>query len=99
MNKPIRFKTKAENDFYNILIWYNEVNNQVADKFINEIDTALNNLSKNPKIGSKYKFKIRKYVLIKFPYIIFYVEEESEVIILAIFHGHSNPDTINQTLE
>ena len=99
MSKPIRFKPEAERDFYNILQWYIEINKFVTDKFTDEIDESLHIISENPQIGANYKFKIRKYVLIKFPYVIFYIEEDIEIIILAIFHGHSNPEVIRRVLE
>ncbi|MES0488571.1 MAG: type II toxin-antitoxin system RelE/ParE family toxin [Leptospirales bacterium] len=99
MSKPTRFKPKAEKDFESILNWYSEINSLVADKFCTEIDESLSIISQNPRIGASYKFKIRKYVLKNFPYIIFYVAETHEIIILAIFHGLRNPEQMERDLK
>ncbi|MCL2283303.1 MAG: type II toxin-antitoxin system RelE/ParE family toxin [Fibromonadales bacterium] len=39
-----------------------------------------------PEIGSKYKNGIRKFLLGKFPYYIYYKEKETEIEILGIWH-------------
>lgn len=99
MIKKARFRAKAEIEFYDYLAWYTEVSIDLGDKFYREIDEAIEIISVNPKIGTQYKNEIRKYVLNDFPYILFYVEEEHEIIILAIFHGLRDPKSISQALK
>jgi len=97
--KKARLRAKAEIDFYDIPDWYTEISIDLGIKFYREIDESLEIISTNPKIGTVYNKEIRKYVLKDFPYILFYVEEVNEIIILAIFHGLRNPKSIGQVLK
>jgi len=45
-----------------------------------------------PEIGSKYKNGMRRFLLGKFPYYIYYREKETEIEILGIWHTSRGTD-------
>ena len=47
----------------------------------------------NPMSSPKVHGEIRRALLRRFPYGVFYVIRESEVGVLGVFHGHRDPKT------
>lgn len=76
-----------------------EVNKKVAYDFLKDFQNVYKALEKNPfyKIhDSNYRF----FPFKKFPFIAFYILNESNksVLINAVFHTSQNPDKISKTI-
>jgi len=71
--------------------WYLEQNEVTADKFIGEIDRAIDLVRAAPGRWPTGDLDTRKFVLRRFPYAVIYHERESVIRILAIAHGHRQP--------
>ncbi len=93
-NEPykIDFSSEAEADFDNSYKYYAIESQKVADNFYKQINRSLITISANPQ-GFQRVFKnIRKYVIKKFPFIIYYRTENTTIQIIAIFHTSRNPE-------
>src|SRR5580698_6125977 len=62
-----------------------------ADKFVEEIDRAIDPVLASPRRWPTSDLDTRKFVLRRFPYAVIYHERKSVVRILAIAHGHRQP--------
>src|SRR5262249_27364834 len=62
-----------------------------ADKFVEEVDRAIDLVLASPRRWPPSDFDARKFVLRRFPYAVVYHERKSVVRILAIAHGHRQP--------
>ena len=71
--------------------WYLEQNEASADKFVEEIDRAIDLVLASPRRWPMSDLNTRKFVLRRFPYAVIYHERKSVVRILAIAHGHRQP--------
>jgi len=71
--------------------WYLEQNEATADKFVEEIDRAIDLVLASPHRWPTSDLDTRKFVLRRFPYAVIYHERKSVVRILAIAHGHRRP--------
>lgn len=71
--------------------WYLERNEVTANKFVQEIDRAIELILASPQRWPTGDFDTRKFVLRRFPYAVIYYERKSVVRILAIAHGHRQP--------
>jgi plasmid stabilization system protein ParE len=71
--------------------WYLEQNETTADKFVEEIDRAIDLVLASPQRWPASDLDTRKFVLRRFPYAVIYHERKSVVRILAIAHGHRQP--------
>ena len=62
-------------------------------QFLNEIDYSINMIRDFPDLWTKLtpKSKIRKCVIKKFPYCIYYLSDIHVVTIIAIAHFHRKP--------
>jgi len=62
-----------------------------ADNFYKQVDNSLNKISKNPNAHPQAYKDVRKYVMKKFPFIIYYQIKQVVVRVIAIFHTSRNP--------
>jgi plasmid stabilization system protein ParE len=57
-----------------------------AEIFFNEFENQIELIETMPGIGSKYENGMRRFLLGKFPYYIYYKENEIDIDILGIWH-------------
>lgn len=88
----IRLNTKANSDFDNIFEYYESISKNIADNFIEDIEACFKFLSKNPEAGRIIENTIaREWTLQNWPYLIPYLIQDNEIVILRIYHTSRNP--------
>jgi toxin ParE1/3/4 len=61
--------------------------------FLSAVEQALGKIQQNPNLGAVCKVAgLRRYVIQRFPFLIFYAELEAFIWIVAIAHGKRKPD-------
>jgi plasmid stabilization system protein ParE len=53
---------------------------------------ALDRIAENPEIHALIYRNVRQTLVRKFPYLVCYTFEDGKVSVLAIYHGHRDPD-------
>ena len=81
----------AEIDIRDTVSYYREQSEGLDKDFINNIDSSFNEILKNPEAYPIAKYDIRKFVVSKFPFCIYYINNIDALYILAIFHDKRNP--------
>ena len=89
----VRLSPAAEGDFRDIYAWYKSQGPGLALQFKRALNNCLERVRKNPTAYAKVHGEIRRALLRRFPYSVFYVIRESEVGVLGVFHGHRDPKT------
>ena len=87
----LRFTRAAESDVDGVLSWYRERGHDLANEFLSALDQCLDTIQGNPEAFAVIHRDIRRALLRRFPYCIFYIISHSEVIVLACLHGHRDP--------
>jgi plasmid stabilization system protein ParE len=72
-------------------VWYAERSYRAAERFLNELGRAIEQVATQPELFSEFAFGTRRIVLHKFPYVIVFRETATTVEILAVAHGHRQP--------
>ena len=94
----IEISEEAEIDFDKSYEYYFEGSIKVADTFFRTINYSLENIRQNPfSFPIVYKI-IRKYLVKKFPFVIYYQIEDSTIKVIAIFHTSRNPEIWNERI-
>ncbi|WP_198683957.1 type II toxin-antitoxin system RelE/ParE family toxin [Aliidiomarina celeris] len=62
------------------------------------IEEALDKLIRNPLIYRKIHKKLRRIGIRRFPYRIFYLVQDDQIIVTAVFHARKGPSSWNQHL-
>jgi len=95
----VELSSEAENDFDNSYEYYAKKGEKVADNFYKQINSGLETIAKNPH-GFQRAFKnIRRYVILKNPFVIYYRIENMIIQVIAIFHTSRNPKIWKQRTE
>ena len=89
----VRLSPAAESDIREIYAWYRAQREGLGLEFRRALDDCLNRIRNNPMAYAKVHGEIRRALLHRFPYCVFYVIRESEVGVLGVFHGHRDPKT------
>lgn len=87
----VNFIPEALNDIENAKEWYNYKKENLGEEFVDEVEKSVESIQNNPfQYAEKYK-KMRQVKTNRFPYLISYIIEKIEVIILSVFYGGRDP--------
>ena len=90
--KPIQFYFEAEEEMKAAAHYYNTQKPGLGFKFLDEITAAFNEIQISPTRWVKVSNDIRKFIVRKFPYKIYYEITDKSINILAISHQRQKPD-------
>jgi plasmid stabilization system protein ParE len=89
----VRLTRSAEADVEGVLSWYRERGHELADQFFGALERCLESVERNPLAFGKVHGDIRRALLRRFPYCVFYIVSQQEIVVLACVHGHRDPET------
>ena len=71
--------------------WYAQQSRRAAERFVDELDTAIDRIARNPRQYSLDNAGTRRMLLRRFPFVIVFRGTPAGVEIIAIAHGHRRP--------
>ena len=89
--KSLRVHFQAQEEINEAFEWYFKRSPEVADAFLTEIGTSLNQIIANPQLFSSYTKSTRRRVLARFPYSIIFQEKDEMILVVAIAHAKRRP--------
>ena len=91
--KPLTIHSEAIEELDCAISYYEYQKVGLGLDFLAEVEQALGKIQQNPNLGSAYKVKgLRRYVIHRFPFLIFYAEFDELIWVVAIAHGKRRPD-------
>ncbi len=91
--KPLIIHREAIEELDEAVAYYEDQKAGLGLDFLVEVEQALSKIQQNPSLGSVYKvIGIRRYVIQRFPFLVFYAELEECIWVVAIAHGKRRPD-------
>jgi plasmid stabilization system protein ParE len=94
----VRYKAAAEAEIGEIFAYLDSQRRGLGVEFLNEIERVESFLRDNPAIYQQIDNVIRRAVLRRFPYGLFYVVDDGEVSVIACFHLHRGPRSYQELL-
>ncbi len=92
----INFIPETAKDIEKAKEWYNLQNKNLGDEFVDEVEKTLEGIQNNPcQYAEKYK-KMKQAKTDRFPYLISYIIEKLEIIVLSVLHWSRNPKEFNK---
>lgn len=73
--------------------FYEGYTSRLGTAFLEEFDRAMELITSMPEAWSQVDHEVRRFLLRRFPYSIFYSVEDELVIVLTVFHQHRNPNS------
>ena len=96
MNKNIRFTSQAANELEAAAIWYEEQAHGLGFEFIRirAVDVAIATIKRSPMLYQIVLDDIRRCIIKKFPFGVFFSIEENCILIVSVFHSSRNPNKL-----
>jgi len=92
-NKKIIIRPEAESDIDDAYQWYESQRKGLGDNFLLCIEEALSRASRNPLIYSILYKEVRRVLIHRFPFGIFFINRENSISVLAVMHARRSPST------
>ena len=87
----VRFTPEADNELAEARQWYAHQRNDLDLEFMQSIDDALSRVVANPQQYPMVYRTLRRCVVRRFPFAIFYTVSADEIEVVAVFHSRRNP--------
>jgi toxin ParE1/3/4 len=94
----IRFVPEADAELAEARVWYQSQREGLDVALMLRIDEALDRVIENPSAFPLVHRQLRRAIVRQFPFAIFYEVNESEIVVLAVFHSRRNPKRITARL-
>ena len=88
----IRFTPEADIDLTEAREWYSHQRDDLDLEFMQSIDNALSRVANNPLLFPVVYRDLRRVVVRRFPFAIFYNFTVDEVQVVAVFHSRRDPE-------
>ncbi len=92
MDYELIIRPEARTDLLDTFRWYQEQRSGLGFDFKLCVDEVFSKLQKHPSIYKKVYQNIRRAVTRRFPFSVFYIIENNNVIILAVLHARRDPE-------
>ena len=91
MSLPLIVLPEAEVDLAKARMWYDQRGKPCADEFRQCIDNAMERISRMPELHAVIHKGVRRSLVRRFPYAIFYKAESTRVVVIAVMHTRRDP--------
>ncbi|MCX7084964.1 MAG: type II toxin-antitoxin system RelE/ParE family toxin [Methylococcales bacterium] len=88
----IYFLEIAEKELDDAFEWYEVQQKQLGKQFINELEAAIKRIIAYPEYNTLIDSEIRRCLIKRFPYGIFYKVNSEQIVIIAVAHLHRKPN-------
>lgn len=91
MTRPLRIRPEAELDLAEACRWYDEQSSGLSDDFLSEVGDTLRRIDENPSLYPKVHRQLRRALVHRFPFGVYYLDLQDAVVVLAVFHQAQDP--------
>jgi len=88
----IRFTTEADAELAEARQWYACQRENLDVEFMERIDDALSRIVSNPNLYPIVYRTLRRAIVRRFPFAVFYEATADEIQVIAIFHSRRDPE-------
>ena len=91
MTHRIVVRPEAAREVQEAFDWYEERSEGLGLEFLRAADASLAGVQRNPSAFPKVHKEVRRALIRKFPYALFYIIEEDRIVVVACFHAKRDP--------
>lgn len=92
MPLSLSITSKAQQDVLNAYHWYEDKVTGLGLEFIQSVDARIKHLVSDPQhFQLVYGNSVRRALVSRFPYAIYFVQQDTSLIVFAILHQRVNP--------
>jgi plasmid stabilization system protein ParE len=91
MSHRVIYRRIAQREFDEAVDYYEQRQTGLGERFADAVQSIMRRISRNPLAHAIVYKDVRKAVVQRFPYVIYYRVETTQVIVIAVFHSKRNP--------
>ena len=88
----IRFSSDADAELAEARQWYAHQREDLDLEFMDSVDEALTRVVRSPHLYPIVYRNLRRVVVRRFPFAVFYDVKEDEIQVIAVFHSRRDPE-------
>lgn len=92
MKPALLIRPEAEQDLRAAYAWYERQRPGLGEDFLSCLETALLKIQLHPRQFPMIHREIRRHLVRRFPYAIFYIPRPETISVLAILHCRRDPE-------
>jgi len=93
MKRALIIRPEAERDLAEAYQWYESQLAGLGSDFLLRLDATLSSIQRTPDLYPTVHRKIRRALIRRFPYGIFYLVERNRIVVLGVLHARRDPRT------
>jgi toxin ParE1/3/4 len=91
MSLEVGFRAEARAEFVEAAAWYEARRLGLGAEFIAEIERCIASAAQKPEQYPVVHGSLRRIVVRRFPYSIYFRAEVARIVVLGVFHGSRDP--------
>lgn len=91
MPRSLTVTSKAQKDVSKAYEWYEDKVNGLGLEFVQSVDARIKHIVREPQHFQPVYGTVRRALVSRFPFAIYFVEQDSSLIVFAILHQRVNP--------
>ncbi len=91
MTRRLIIRPEAETDIAQAFSWYEDRVSGLGSEFLRVLDATFNSILRNHDVYPEVHRNVRRALTRKFPFAVFFVVEETRMVVLSVFHVKRNP--------
>jgi plasmid stabilization system protein ParE len=91
MNRPLVFLREAQDELDEAYAWYEQQRSGLGDDLLAAVREVLARIQDHPYIYAEVHRGVRRGVIRRFPYGVYYRAESDRIVVIAVYHGSRAP--------
>ena len=91
--RRLRVRKIARTEIVAAFQWYLKRSPTAAQQFLDGVDDAITLIEEAPEHHPVIRGRLRRVLLRRFPYAVYYKVFPSTISVVGVIHGHRHPDT------
>ena len=89
--RRVVWSSPAELEIADAAVWYEEQQVQLGDRFLQAVEAAADAAARSPEIYARVHGDLRRVLVHRFPYGLIVRESPAELLVVACYHLHRDP--------
>ena len=99
MSFAVKVRRAAKADIRAAALWYETQRPKLGRDFLSQVGDTMVRLSQTPRMHQIIKANVRRALLQRFPYCVYYTVENQLVEIIGVFHARRDPATLQARIK
>lgn len=91
MKRSVVFRHAAQAEYADAANWYEDRAPGVGYRFAERVEEALSLIAEAPQLRAPILANIRRVRTRSFPFFIYYLIEDAQIVVLAVLHARRDP--------